>query len=103
MISTRPDSAAGTADPLVGQSISGYRVVKEVGRGGMGVVYEAVHETAGQRAAVKVLFAELAENPDHVDRFLAEARAASAVSHPGLVKVFSCGRMSSQVPYIIME
>jgi serine/threonine-protein kinase len=87
----------------LGLSIGGYRIVKEIGRGGMGAVYEAAHESLPQRAAVKVLSAELLENRAYLDRFLSEARAASLVLHSGLVRIFDCGRLHTGVPYILME
>lgn len=97
---------SGSADDrraLIGTALMGYRIVREVGRGGMGVVYEAVHDTIGQRAAVKVLTAALAGDGKAAARLLAEARAASAVAHSGVVKIFNGGQLESGEPYLIME
>jgi serine/threonine-protein kinase len=70
----------------------------------MGVVYEAVHEAIGQRAAVKLLLDESARRPDYVARFTREAKMASAVHHPGLVRVFDAGRLEEDgTPYLLME
>ena len=69
----------------------------------MGVVYEAVHEQIAQRAAVKVLFSEFSTDIDAVQRFLAEARAASRVQHGGLVRVFNSGRLDDGTAYLMME
>jgi serine/threonine protein kinase len=76
------------ADPILGQVIDGYRVGRLVGHGGMGAVYEAGHESLGQRAAVKVLFPEFSQDEDAVRRFVGEARAASRVRHAGLVRIW---------------
>lgn len=87
----------------IGSVLFGYKVVREVGRGGMGVVYEAVHESIGQRAAVKVLDSSLHQDPKAAEHLLAEARAASAVVHSGVVKIFNGGQLESGEPYLIME
>ncbi len=96
-----PPASAGL--DLVGQRIGGYRIVRPLGRGGMGVVYEALHEQLGQRAAVKTLKPELSHSPSYTQRFLTEARAASIAQHPGLVKVFDFGQLPDQTLYILME
>jgi serine/threonine protein kinase/formylglycine-generating enzyme required for sulfatase activity len=86
----------------VGQLIGHYRVTREISRGGMGVVYEAVQERIGQRAAVKVLHAA-APDPTAAARFLDEARAASIVRHPGLVQIFDFGHTEDGAAYLLME
>lgn len=91
------------ADPMLGKQIEGYRVVRVVGKGGMGIVYEAVHAEIGQRAAVKILFPEFSTDVDAVGRFVAEARAASKVRHAGLVQIFYSGRLDDGTAYIMME
>src|SRR5438128_931266 len=73
---------------MLGRRIGTYRITREIGRGGMGVVYEAIHESIGQRAAIKVLHAEFSKEPKYVQRSLDEARAVSMVQHAGLVKIF---------------
>jgi serine/threonine protein kinase len=97
-------SELGTSyDPMMGTFVEGYRIIRMVGKGGMGVVYEAVHEQIAQRAAVKVLFSEFSTDIDAVQRFLAEARAASRVQHGGLVRVFNSGRLDDGTAYLMME
>jgi len=91
------------AEPLIGCLIAGYRVKRELGRGGMGAVYEALHERIGQRAAVKVMFPEFSQDPNFIRRFRAEARAASVVRHPGLVTIFNHGQLPNGTAYIMME
>ncbi len=90
-------------DEMLSQRIGQYRVVRRIGRGGMGVVYEAVHETIGQRIAVKTLNQELSANPAFVKRFLTEARATVIAQHPGLVKVFDYGQIPDGPLYLQME
>jgi serine/threonine-protein kinase len=69
----------------------------------MGVVYLARHVTLGRRAAIKVLRPALSSNQDIVSRFFNEARAVTAVRHPGIVEVFDFGFLEDRTAYIIME
>jgi serine/threonine protein kinase len=87
----------------VGQLVGNYRIVREIGSGGMGVVFEALHPDIGRRAAVKVLHPELSRNPDVAARFLNEARAVNLVRHPGLVQIFEYGRLPDGTLYIVMD
>lgn len=91
-------------DPLVGQLVGArYRVVRELGSGGMAVVYEGEHEDLGRRVAIKVIRHELvAHAPDAVDRFLQEARTASRLQHPSVVDVFDLGRLDDGRPFMVM-
>ena len=59
---------------LVGEKVGKYKVLREIGRGGMGAVYEALHESLGQRIAIKVLNEELSSDARHVQRFFDEVR-----------------------------
>jgi serine/threonine-protein kinase len=88
---------------VIGQVVGNYRIVKLIGEGGMGAVYLAEHPSMGRHAAVKVLHAGLAQDPEIATRFFNEARAANAVRHPGIVEVFDLGALPSGAPYIIME
>ncbi len=92
-----------TTDPLIGQTLFGYRVIREVGRGAMGIVYEAHNSVIGQRAAVKVLSVSGSGSVKQSERLLAEARAASAVPHSGVVKIFNGGQLPSGEAFLIME
>lgn len=87
----------------VGELAGSYRLTRELGRGGMGIVYEAVHEGLGQRVAVKVMAAHLAHDPIARQRFRREALASSKVEHPGLVRVFDHGELTDGTPYLLME
>lgn len=90
-------------DSLIGSCIGQYLIVEEIGRGGMGIVYRAVHQSVGQLAAVKVLSSHFAREESHLRRFANEARALSRVAHPGLVKIFDFGQTPRGEPYILME
>src|SRR5436305_1752233 len=71
-----------------------YRVTGTIGRGGMGIVYAAEHALLGRPAAIKVLLSELSQKQDVVQRFFNEARAATAIRHPGIIEIYElcCGR-----------
>src|SRR5262249_17024255 len=69
----------------------------------MGTVYRAEHVVLGSPAAVKVLLPQFTQDVVVVDRFFQEARAASAIRHPGIVEVFDFGRLASGQAYIAME
>jgi hypothetical protein len=78
-----------------------YRVVREIGRGGMGVVLEVSHDVLDRPAAAKVLKPELVRQPTAIARFLREARAAAAVEHDHVVPIWHVGAESG-APYIVM-
>src|SRR5262249_38251544 len=96
-------SIAPARPSLVGQLVGNYRVVAPLGEGGMGAVYLAEHPVIERRAAVKVLHAELAAQPEVVSRFWNEARAATAIGHPGIVQVIDFGQPPDGQPYLLME
>jgi serine/threonine protein kinase len=86
-------TAPASGMKLVGQQVGKYRVLREIGRGGMGAVFEAVHESIGQRIAIKVLNEEYSSDARHVQRFFDEARAVNIVQHPSLVKIYDFGQL----------
>ncbi len=88
---------------MIGQQLGNYRVVRQIGQGGMGTVYEAVHTQMRRRAAIKVLHPAYSDNPDIVRRFFNEALAVSVVNHPGLVGVFESGQLEDGSAFLIME
>ena len=85
-----------------GTVFGSYRLVSELGRGGMGVVYLAEHTIMGKQAAVKVLLPEFSGREDLVARFFNEARAAARLHHPAFVEVFDCG-IASECAFMVME
>ncbi len=90
-------------DPMIGRTLSQYRIVRKIAQGGMGAVYEAKHLESGIRAAVKVLLPELGSRADAVSRFFTEARATSMLEHEALVKIFEHGKSPDGEAFIIME
>ncbi|MFO0580431.1 MAG: serine/threonine-protein kinase [Polyangia bacterium] len=95
--------AAGMAAPALGVRVGGYRLVRLLGEGGMGMVFEAVHEGVGGRAAIKVLRPEAAARHDITARFFNEARAANAVEHPSIIRIFDSGFTKEGLAYLAME
>jgi formylglycine-generating enzyme required for sulfatase activity len=87
----------------IGMMIGQYKILREIGRGGMGVVYEAEHVVLGQRAAIKMLAGFAADEPEFSKHFEEEACAACAARHPGLVKVFDYGFAADGAPFLMME
>jgi serine/threonine-protein kinase len=86
-----------------GQSFGNFQVVRLIGEGGFGEVYEAENPFLQRRAAIKVLHTGMVQDPELVRRFLNEARAASAIRHPNIIEVFDAGVTPEGEPYILME
>ena len=92
----------GTATGMRLQSLGDYRILREIGRGGMGVVYEAEQESLGRRVALKVLAAGSLLDPKQVRRFEREAKAAAKLHHTNIVPVFGVGQQEGH-HYFVMQ
>ncbi|WP_168219285.1 serine/threonine-protein kinase [Limnoglobus roseus] len=99
---TRFQSKQLLAGKFRGFVLGPYRLLDQIGKGGMGTVYLGEHATLKRRVAVKVLARELAENKISVERFLREARSASALTHGNIVRVHHVGQAVG-THYIVME
>src|SRR5262245_31605568 len=93
----QPDAIAGAvlADK--------YRLVRILGSGAMGHVYQAEHVGLGRSVAVKILRSALLGNPSSIERFRNEALAASRLNHPHAIAIYDFGITPDGVPYLVME
>ncbi len=90
-------------DGLPGTTAGNYRILDKLSDGGMGAVYRAEHTMLGRLVAIKVLLPELTHNREIVNRFFNEAKATTAINHPGIVEVFDFGYLESGFAYLVME
>ncbi len=88
---------------MTDQYIGPYKVMREIGRGGMGAVFEAVHPQIQRRVAIKVLHAQYAQNEQLVTRFFNEARAVNIVNHPSVIQISEFAQLPDGTAYIVME
>jgi serine/threonine protein kinase len=102
--SSAPSSMSGSlaSAPLVLERLGDFRIISELGRGGMGIVYEARQESLGRTVALKVLSRASLLDPQRVERFEREARAAAALHHTNIVTVHGVGQAEG-LHYIVMQ
>ena len=96
---TRPDTRSNV--PALNVAPPGYTILKEIGRGGMGVVYLARQARLNRHVALKMIIADR-DSPHELLRFLAEADAVAAIQHPNVVDVYECGDHNAR-PFLVME
>jgi serine/threonine-protein kinase len=100
---TKKDKPASNANPfpVLPAEYGRYRILRLLGRGGMGAVYLAQDSQLGRQVALKVPFFDAAESPQRVERFVREARSAVGLQHPNICTVFDAGQIDGR-PFITM-
>src|SRR5262245_42559517 len=88
---------------LPGVRLGAYRIIKKLGEGGMGFVFEANHEVLSRRTAIKFLRPEFAAKSVVVKRFLQEAKAVNVIAHENIINVYDYGEAPDGSVYFVME
>ncbi len=95
---------ASDEDPLVGTTLGErYRIIRQIGEGGMGIVYEAEHVVIEKKVALKVLRDDFSKRPEVVERFRQEAKSASRIGHDNIVDISDFGETPRGQSYFVME
>ncbi|MCC6337911.1 MAG: protein kinase [Myxococcales bacterium] len=95
--------APPNSDPVVGTTLGSFKIIRVIGRGGMGTVYLGEHKFIGSRVAIKVLMDRLAGDESLVARFYAEARAVNLIGHENIVNIFDMNVVPPNRYYLVME
>ncbi len=88
---------------LVGRKVGSFTILRKLGEGGMGAVYEAIDKETGRHVAIKFLHATYAHDEELLGRFFNEALASNSIDHPGMVRIFESGMLDGETPYLVME
>src|SRR4249920_62989 len=101
-------SAAGSersdpGDPLIGVEVDRYRIIRKIGEGGMGIVYEAEHIVIEKRVGLKVLREDFSSRHDVVERFRQEAKSASRIGHEHIIDISDFGETPNGDSFFVME
>ncbi len=106
---TRRDRVAGGAgvgagyEAFVGQEMCGYTIKRKLAEGGMGVVFEGIHDKIGRKGAIKLLKLEFCQSEEVVERFYQEARAVNSIRHENIVDIYDFGRDPEGRVFFVME
>jgi serine/threonine protein kinase len=104
VLSEREPLGPPVPDPYLGLEVDRRYVIESlIAAGGMGLVYRCRHRVLGKRLAIKIIRADVAQMPDGSDRFLLEAKAASAIGHEHIVDIGDFGALPDGSPYLVME
>src|SRR5262245_50279364 len=82
---------------------SGFKLIGEIGRGAMGIVFRARDTDVGMEVAIKMPLAELATDPESVRRFVEEVQITGQLQHPGIPPVFTFGQLADRRPFLVMK
>src|SRR2546426_9856953 len=102
-LSTEPGLPTEEIDELIGRSVGSYKILKPLGKGGMGAVYMAEHPVIGSKVAIKFLHPQFATDRKIVDRFFNEARAVNVIGHDNILKILDLDVTEDKRHYFGME
>ena len=98
-----PSADGNSVDPRIGETFGKYKIIRLLGRGGMGAVYEGEDAALRRKVAVKFLPDELVNKPEVIERFMREAQVAGGLNHPNIIAVYDAGKDDEGNPYFVMK